>query len=243
MATPEFAHGEAETIVARIRAEFRAAYAKQEAGDASGAARAEQKANRSLEALRARLERYLDRQIRQQIAFASPGEREDAIAELQYRVLIAVKDTGDSLSAPHWERRFNQCVQRKAIDICRPIQARYGYGPAAGGETKRGPREITFSALDAKNDGDLSSSRYVDRLPDTNAEREIEKTLGVETVRQLVARLGERERDNLRLWWRQEGGETWEAIGASEGLAPDTARKRAQSVLHALRKLVGAEPG
>jgi hypothetical protein len=244
--TPEFAPGEAEEIVKQIRREIRAAEFKRASGDVSGAARAERQARDTCELFRRRLSRIWDRRIKKQIPFASEGEREDAIADLQYKVIAAVMDTGDSLSAPHWERRFNQCVQRRAIDICRPIQQKYGYGkpPLSDGDAPppRGPREINFSALDKNDAVEGSGSRYLDRLPDTEAEKEIEKMLGAETLRQLIAALGEKDRNNLSLWWRQDGGETWEQIGASEGLKPDTVRKRAQAVLHVLRKVIGAEP-
>lgn len=243
--SPEFAPGEAEEIVKQIRREIRAAESKQNTGDMSGAARADRQARDTCEIFRRRLSRIWDRQIRKQIPFASEGEREDAIADLQLKVIAAVMNTDDSLSALHWERRFNQCVQRRAIDICRPIQKKYGYGESSPTDSDpspvRGPREIHFSALDKNNDASGSESRYLDRLSDTGAEKEIERMLGAETLRQLIDALGEKDRNNLRLWWRQDGGETWEQIGQSEGLKPDTVRKRAQAVLHVLRKVVGAE--
>lgn len=238
---PEFAPGEAEEMVKQIRREFHAAESKRGSDDDSGGDRAERKANGLLEKLRRRIEHYLDRQIQRQIPFASSGEKEDAIVQLQYGVLVRVKDTRPSPSAEHWERRFNQCVQRRAVDICRPIQKRHGYKGAedcaTGNDPVCGPREIPFSVLDATSDAGGAECRFVDRLPDDRAEREIEAVLGTEMLRQLVATLGPNERGSLLLWWRQDAGETWETIGALEGLRPDAARKRAQSVLRTLRKI------
>ncbi len=239
-ACPEFARGEAEEIVKQIRHLFRAADNKR--GIAAAADRAERRANELLETLRRRLERYLDRQIQRQIPFASAGEKEDAIAELQYNVLVRVKDTRPSLSSDHWERRFNQCVQRRAIDICRPIQKRYGYGVAdesgAYSDPVGGTSTFLRVASDSRQGGVRLEFRTGDRLPDANAERELEAVLGAETLRQLIATLGPDQRDSLRLWWRQDAGETWEAIGASEGMHGDTVRKRVQAVLRVLRKIV-----
>ena len=241
---PEFSSGEAEELVKQIRQTFRTAEAKREVGDRSGAARTERSAQDMLEKIRQRLEHFLDRQIQRQIAFASMGEKEDAIAELESKVLLSIKDTQTSLSAAHWERRFNQCVLRRTLDICRPIQKRYGYGATSDLEPNdlpvRGPREINFSALDKINNTEGSESHFVDRLPDTKAERAIEAVLGSETLHQLISQLGPKDRNNLVLWWRQANGETWETIGISEDLLPDTVRKRAQAVIQVLRKVAGA---
>ena len=234
----EFAPQEAEGIVKQIRTGLRAVQEKENAGDASGAARLREKTYETLELFRRRLLEYWGRQVRKQIPFAAPVELEDAIEELHLRVLKAVMDTTPSPSAAHWERRFHQCSQRRAIDICRPLQKRYGYGT----QTEQEGAVLTFSASAQNNRVPVSETAFLERLPDRSTEKEIESLLGNDFLQQVVNELGGRDRNNLRLWWRWDGGETWETIAASEDLLPDTVRKRVQATLKVMRRIaVGKE--
>ena len=241
-ASPEFADREAEGMIARIRAAYRTVQQKQLSGDTSATARATQKADALLEAFRRRLLNTWGRRVERQIGFASEGEKEDAVAELQMRVLHAVADTKPSPSADHWERRFNQCVLRRAIDVCRPYRAAYGHDKEASAPGTDGVDAITFSASPQKIRPMFSELPTDERLPDVDAEKAIEAVLGKLLLHDWIAAVGEKDRHNLGLWWRQEGGETWESIGAYEGLLPDTVRKRVQATLKVLRRVAGAEP-
>ncbi|MBC8141048.1 MAG: hypothetical protein H7Y38_06360 [Armatimonadetes bacterium] len=241
-ANPEFAPGEAETIVKQIRRDYRFAAQMEQSGEASRAGRAKRRADDALEALQRRLERVLDRQVNKRIRFASVGEREDALADLQLKVIMAIQDTSETPGALYWERHFNKCVLSRTLDVLRTVQKRYFEKPASNEESTSltGAREITFSALEKNSGGGVSGSAGGERFIDTNALLELEAVLRRDVLDKLVVELGEKQRGYLSLLLRQYGGETWEEIAATEQLTPDTARKRGQAVLTALRKIATA---
>ncbi len=239
---PEFAPGEAEAIVKQIRKEYRLAAQMQQSGETQRAARAGRRANDELEALRKRLERVLDRQVSNRMRFASEGEREDALADLQLKVMMAIRDTSETPSARYWESRFNRCVLTKTLDVLRTVRTRYFDKPVDGDTNSAsvGAREITFSALDKKNGRGVSGWMSGERFIDRNVAREMEAVLDSDMLKKLTVELGEKQRDYLFLLLRQYEGETWEEIAATERITPDTARKRGQAALLALRKIATA---